>query len=99
MRLLFFTKGDRTVASSRQRVWLLAEKLEKEYGCRYSVLYSVAYPWWSLSPKHIRALFSVVKKLCNSNDQTIFVHKALYSWDIIFLILLFRRIFGQKLVF
>jgi len=70
MKLLFFTKGDASVGSSRQRVWLLAEHLKK-----------------------IRSALSDTKY------ATLFVHKSLYPWDVILLILFVKWWWNKKLIY
>jgi glycosyltransferase involved in cell wall biosynthesis len=81
MRILFLTKGDKNTASSRQRVWLIAEKLGYPY--------EVFYP-----SKTSGSLFASIR-----SADILFVHKSLFRWYIIFLILAARFILRKKLVY
>src|SRR3989344_2484016 len=59
MRILFFTKGNSSVASSRQRVWRVAERLHKQYGWDYEVLHSISYSLFSLRPSRFKILWNI----------------------------------------
>jgi glycosyltransferase involved in cell wall biosynthesis len=95
MRILFFTKGDRTIASSRQRVWFLAEKLHSAYGYEYEVVHGAHYPLFSLRLKRFRIMGHVMRTLFTSEYDILFIHKSFFSWDIVLLII-FAKIFWQK---
>lgn len=93
MSILFFTKGDKAVASSRQRVWLLAERL----GYPYEIIWGLKYPFWSLSKKRFEEVRRVLRMIkCH---DVLFVHKSLFPIDIIILILLAKKIFKRKIIF
>ncbi|TSC79467.1 MAG: putative glycosyl transferase [Parcubacteria group bacterium Gr01-1014_29] len=99
MNILFFTKGDRTVGSSRQRVWLLAEKLKEQYGFDYRVIHSVAHSPFSLRPSHFKFLFNLCFKFQVSSFKVLFVHKSIFPWDVVFLILLSRFLLRKRLIY
>ncbi len=93
MKILFLTKGDKNVASSRQRVWALAERL----GYPYEVIWGLKYPFWSLSKKRLGQIRGVLRAI--KNHDVLFVHKSLFPIDIIILILLAKKIFKKKIIF
>ncbi len=99
MNILFFTKGDGSVASSRQRVWRVAERLQKQYSWNYEVIHSVSHSSFSFRPSHFRLLFNASFKFQVSSFKIIFVHKSLFPWDFVLLIILAKKLFGKKLVY
>ena len=99
MRILFFTKGDSSVGSSRQRVWRVAERLKQNYGWDYEVLHSIGYSLFSVSRSRFKLFFNLCFKLHVSSFKIIFVHKSLYPWDVVLFILCAKKLFGKKLVY
>lgn len=99
MRILFFTKGDKNTGSSRQRVWLLAEHLKTAYGYDYDIIHGIGHSFWLPSLKRFRTLKNTYYKLQTTNYKLVYVHKSLYPWDIIFLILLAKWRWGGKLIY
>jgi glycosyltransferase involved in cell wall biosynthesis len=99
MNILFFTKGDKSVGSSRYRVWLVAEWLEKQYGWTHKITHSMAYSLFSLRPARFRLFFSIFSEIRNRKHNILFVHKSLFPWDIVFLIIAAKKFFGKKLVY
>ncbi len=99
MNILFFTKGDKAVPSSRYRVWFVAERLQKQYGWNYEILHSIGYSLLSLRPSRFRLFFSVIYSLLTTNYKLIFVHKSLFPWDVIFLIICAKKLLGKKLIY
>jgi len=99
MEILFFTKGDRAVASSRQRVWMLAEKLHSAYGYEYKVLSGIQYAFWDISARRFRILRNVFRNLTTRTYNLIFVHKSLFPWDVVLLILAAKVLRGKKLMY
>ena len=97
--ILFFTKGDKTIGSSRQRVWFVAEKLKTEYGYVYSVMHGIAYPFWRISRARWRMVRDTYRNLASPAYTVLFVHKALFPWDITFLILAAHFFLRKKLIF
>jgi len=97
--ILFFTKGDKTVGSSRFRVWNIAEKLSERYEFDYEVIHSISYSFFSVNLSRFRFLFSLSYKLQATTCKLIFVHKSLYPWDIVFCILLARFVFRKRLLY
>jgi len=92
MKILFFTKGNRNVASSRQRVWQLAERLEEKYGLEYDVVHGIGYNLFSLDPGRFSLWWGVVKKLFNKKYNLFFIHKSLFPLDIVKWIILASKI-------
>lgn len=99
MPILFFTKGDKTTGSSRWRVWFLAERMKSAYGYEYDVIHSIRHSVWLLSLKRFRALKKIRSALSDMRYAVVFVHKSLYPWDIIFLILLAKWRWNKKLIY
>lgn len=93
--ILFFTKGNKSVASSRQRVWFLAEKLKEQYRHDYEVIHSIRYSFFSLSKKRLLLLFHLRSKIQDPKYKVLFVHKSLFPWDIVLLIF-FAKLFLRK---
>ncbi|HEY4477534.1 MAG TPA: hypothetical protein VJB56_02795, partial [Candidatus Paceibacterota bacterium] len=63
MKILFFTKGDLLVGSSRQRIWFVAERLAKTFGISYEVIHSIKHSSWSPSMERFRELRRIIQKL------------------------------------
>lgn len=99
MRILFFTKGDKSVGSSRQRVWLLAEKLKEAYGHDYEILHSIHYPFWDFSSRRFQIFDDIRRKLAAGSWELIFVHKSLFPWDVVVLILFAKWFGGKRLIY
>lgn len=97
MKILFFTKGDKIVGSSRQRIWFIAERLQKAYDISYEVVHSIKYSSWSLSPTRIRELRRVQKILRDQSFDIIYVHKSLFPLDVILLIIYASR--GRRMIY
>lgn len=99
MRILFFTKSDASMGSSRQRVWLLAERLKNAYGYNYDIIHSISHSLWLPSLKRFHALKNAYYKLHATCCTIIYVHKSLYPWDVILLILFAKWWWQKKLVY
>jgi len=99
MGILFFTKGDKTMPSSRYRVWFVAERLQKQYDWKFDILHSIGYSAFSISFSRFKLLFTLCYKLQTTNYDIFFVHKSLYPWDVVLLILAAKKILGKKLVY
>ncbi|MSR76129.1 MAG: glycosyltransferase [Candidatus Ryanbacteria bacterium] len=89
MSLLFFTKGDKSVGSSRQRVWLMAEQLSRAYGIQNKILYPRMEQFGS---------FTFLKNTIREHSVLI-VHKSLFSWKTIVAILYGKYILGKSLIY
>lgn len=87
MKILFLTKGDKTVPSSRWRVWLLAEHLKNRYGYNYDVICNIGHSFWIPSFKRFSTLKNIYCKLKDTTYNLIYIHKSIYPRDVIFLIL------------
>jgi|SRR3989344_622553 len=83
------------VGSSRQRVWLLAEKLKEQYGWNYEVVHSIQHRFFSLTSSRFRILVQIISKIRNTKYELLFIHKSLFPWDVVFLILA-GGFFGKK---
>jgi len=94
MKILFFTKGDLSVGSSRQRIWFVAEHLAKTFGISYEVMHSIKHSSWSLSRERFRELRRITQKLRDPSFDIVYVHKSLFPMDVISLIL--RETRGRK---
>lgn len=99
MNILFLTKGSKTLGSSRQRVWFVAEELKRRYGHKCEIIYGLRHTVFELSSQRFSNLSSVFSKLRSSKINTVFVHKSFFPWDVIILILLSKWILGHKLIF
>ena len=97
MQVLVLTKGDARTASSRVRVWQMFERLEKE-GIQSTILPSFAHAWWSLSPKRFRSLARLYKALRQKPD-VLFMHKSLFPWDVVMIVLFWARLTKTPLVY
>jgi len=97
--ILFFTKGDRKTGSSRQRVWNIAERLQKKYGTKYEVVHSVGYSIFSINPKRFLLLACVAIKLFNKKSDLFFVHKSIFPLDIVLLIIFASKLRDVPLVY
>ncbi len=89
MLLLFFTKGDKSVGSSRQRVWLMSEHLLRTYGIQSNVLYPRMEGFGS---------FAFLKNEI-ANCDVMIIHKSLFSWKTIAVILYGKYILGKKVIY
>lgn len=90
--ILFFTKGDRNTASSRQRVWYLAKKLKERYDLDCEIVHSIGYSIFSLNPKRFVIWWKVIKKLFNKKYKIFFVHKSHFPLDIVKWIILLSKV-------
>ena len=99
MTVLFFTKGDASTGSSRQRVWLLAERLKHTYGYDYDIIHSIRYSPWLPSLKHFRALIYIYRKLEAGGWELMYIHKSFFPWDVILLILFAKWRWNKKIIY
>lgn len=83
MSILFFTKGDKAVASSRHRVWLVAERL----GYKYKTLFR-------LQDQGVRKVWRDIY-----SHELLFVHKSLFPWKFVALILYAQFFLRKRLVY
>lgn len=99
MNMLFFTKGDRKVGSSRLRVWLIAEELQAKYAWQYEVVHSIHYSVFSFTVARFRMFSGIFSKIRNTHHKILFVHKSLFPWDVVLLLLAGRFFLGKRLVY
>lgn len=86
MRILFFTKGDRSIGSSRQRIWNVADHLEREFSFVCNILY----------PK----IFHITSPIKAMRDaDVLYVHKSLFSWKTILTFVFFKVFHRKKLIY
>lgn len=95
MNILFFTKGNRSVASSRARVWAIAEHLKENFNIDYTILADFQYPWWLFSRARFIKLRAAYRALHKDQYDIIFIHKSLFAWDILLIIFLC----GKKIIY
>lgn len=99
MRILFFTKGNQSVASSRQRVWRVAERFKRHYGWEYHIIHGLHYSIFLFSFKRLRTLYSIFSNIRDTKYEILFVHKSFFPWDVVFLILIAKIFFRKKLIY
>ena len=99
MHILFFTKGDQSVASSRQRVWRVADRLQKQYGLLFYVVHGLYYSFFSLSFNRFKVFFSIISKIQDTRYKILFVHKSFFPWDVVLSVLAAKIFFRKKLVY
>lgn len=100
MIIYFFTKGDRNVASSRQRAFLVAEELNK-LGVKSIVhqpsLTLISETSW---PRKIRALIQYLKIFKNiGKEDIIFLQRTIYNKYFFVLIVTYKLLFRRKMIF
>jgi len=99
MRIAFFTKGDRTVASSRTRVYQVQDKIAK-HGIDSKVKHVPGIPWWEISYRRWENFKKIFQLFWGFNsDDVLYFHRTTSQWDFILLVLFFRIFFLQKYVF
>lgn len=99
MRILFFTKGDKTTSSSRWRVWFLAKRMKSAYGYDYDVIHGIRHSVWLPSLKRLQALKKIRLALSDTRYAIVHIHKSLYPWDVIFLILFAKWRWHKQLIY
>lgn len=97
--ILFFTKGDATTPSSHQRVWRLAGHLKQTYGYDYDIIHGINHSFWLPSLKRFHTLKKIYYTLYAKRYPFIYIHKSLYPWDVIFLILFAKWRWRKKLIY
>src|SRR3989344_3754499 len=88
MKILYFTKGDSSVASSNERVWIAGEYLKKNFGHESEII--------SARNNSAKDVFS---KLWRSAYDIIVVHKSLFSAKTVFLIALAKLFFRKPFIY
>lgn len=97
--ILFFTKGDATTPSSHQRVWRLAEHLKVAYKYDCDIIHGIGHSFWLPSLKRFRTLKNTCSMLHAPCYKLIYIHKSLYPWDVIFLMLFTKWRRQKKLIY
>lgn len=88
MKTLFFTKGDTSVASSNERVWIIADLLKKNYGYDYEIV--------PAKESRVKKIFSKVLK---RDYQLIVVHKSLFPYETILFLIFAKILFRKPLIY
>ena len=99
MKIVFCTKGDRLLASSRTRAHLIADYLRTQ-GYDASSVHIKTRPWWSLSAQRwseLQSNWRLLKSL--GKEDVLYLHKATDQVDFMVLVLLRRWLFGRGYVF
>lgn len=99
MTIHFFTEGDREMASSRVRAYMVHDRLH-EFGVNSTIHHVEALPWWELSLRRIRQFKDNFLALWKSGaNDVIYLQRVVHQWDFIFLVLIFRVLFRRRMVF
>lgn len=69
MRILYFTKGDKSVASSNERVWIIADLLHTYFGYKYEII-----------PAKESSIKKIFWRVLQYDYCCIIVHKSLFSF-------------------
>ncbi|OGZ42291.1 MAG: hypothetical protein A3F85_02080 [Candidatus Ryanbacteria bacterium RIFCSPLOWO2_12_FULL_44_26] len=88
MKILFFTKGGVTVASSNERVWIVADYLRKHYGYEYDIV--------SARESGIKDAFA---KLFKNSYDVLVVHKSLFSFKVVALLVLAKLLLRKRFIY
>lgn len=100
MTIHFFPKGTRDVPSSRLRAYFIANELKK---LQVSVIYHsppTPYKFTKISLRRLQEFLKHIIFLIHlSKDDIIFSQRTIYQVEFALLLVLCRRILGQKLVF
>ena len=100
MTIHFFTKGDKTAGSSRQRAFLVAEELNKRglraVVCQPSLVKASETKW----PRKLKVLFKYLKILKNiKKDDIIYLQRTIYNKYFFVLIVFYKLVFRRKMIF
>jgi len=93
--ILFLTKGDRNTASSRLRVWQIRDILAPDA----EVIHSIAYAFTDISSARIHMIRRLWQRIRAREIKTLFIHKSLFPWDIVFLLWVARTALGKRIIF
>jgi glycosyltransferase involved in cell wall biosynthesis len=99
MKIVFCTKGDRMLPSSRTRAHLVADYLRTQgYDAQsYQIL---THPWWELSRKRLSQLRTNWRILSTVGPKDLlYLHKATDQLDFMFLVLLHKWILRRGYIF
>ena len=99
MKILFFTKGDKYVGSSRQRIWFIAERLKENYGIEYEIIHSIKYSSWLFFSRSRKIqITSVKRKIKDKSFDILYVHKSLFPLDLILRIIK-EALHGRRFIY
>ena len=98
-KILFFAKGDRHLASSRVRAYLISDYL-REHGHDARVYHVKTRPWWNFSFERLSELLRNMRLLMLlKSEDVLYLQQTIYQVDLVLLILLRRWMFGKRYVF
>ena len=98
MKIHFFTKGDRTVASSRARIFLVSDALRKR-GNDCVVYVVLPRAWWNFSFARIKDFINHVRVLIFAPKGTVlYLHKTIFQVDFLFLVFIAHYFFRRKII-
>ncbi|MHB1769837.1 MAG: glycosyltransferase family 4 protein [Minisyncoccota bacterium] len=100
MKILFFTKGDRNTASSRQRAFLMAEEIAKKGGIETVMctppINTISETSW---PKKGRLIFAAYKNLREVKpEDIIFLQRAIQNKYFFAALIYFKIFFRRKII-
>ncbi len=100
MKIYFFTKGDINMASSRVRVFMVADLLNKNYGYSVCVKALDMIPWWNVKVNRFKNFIDIFTIFLNSKkDDVFYLHKTVFQVDFIFIVVVFKFFKNIKYIF
>ncbi|MCE9629056.1 MAG: glycosyltransferase family 4 protein [Candidatus Vogelbacteria bacterium] len=100
MKIIFFTKGDRRLPSSRTRAFLISDYLKKTLGVDSDVYHIKTRAWWDISRARFLENYRNLKILWHLNKEDVVVlQRTVHQVDFMVLILLRRFLFGRGYAF
>lgn len=99
MKIVFFTKGDRRLPSSRTRAFLISDYLNY-LGEKSEVYHVRTRAWWDISFARIEELKRNIKILFSLNkEDVVFLQRTVHQIDFLVLIFIRKFIFGKGYIF
>ncbi|NCC71644.1 hypothetical protein EOM09_08790, partial [bacterium] len=97
--IYFFVSGDKILASSRTRAYMICDRLAK-YKERGEVHRVVMRPFWNFSSPRLKEFFRNFKIFFNSKKEDVFIlQKTISQLDFILIVLFFKIFFNKKIYF
>lgn len=98
-RLLFFTKGSRSLTSSRVRAFLIADYL-RTLGWDAQAYHVQTRPWWDVSWKRLSEFWRNLRLIVSlRKGDVLYAQRTVYQIDFMLMVLLRRWLFKGKYVF
>lgn len=88
MKILYLTKGDRKVASSNERVWIIADLILERYRIESDIV----------SARHA-STWLIAKKLLSRSYDIVIAHKSIFTAESVLCIVIARYLFRKPLVY